>query len=259
MKRRDFLATTAAATAAFAAPAAAKEDDRHFFELIHYELVNRSKMKKLEQYWGKAAIPALTRMGIEPVGVLRSKYGSHGLDLYALIPHKTMESFTSVWDKLAADKQYLKDGADYLQADVSDPLYYRYETSLLQAFSHMPMLEVPAHIKGKNSRVFEVRIYESYSREKGKLKMEMFNEGGEIALFRKTGLHPVMFAETLAGEKMPNLTYILGFENMVEHDKNWDVFRKSDGWAKMKVNPRYKNTVSSVTDIILRPSSVSQM
>ena len=87
----------------------------------------------------------------------------------------------------------------------------------------------------------------------------MFNEGGEIALFRKTGLHPVIFAETLAGNKMPNLTYILGFENMEEHDRNWDNFRTSAGWQKMKNIARYKDTVSSVTDIILRPASCSQM
>ena len=177
MKRRDFLATTAAATAAFATPAAAKEDDRHFFELIHYEVLNSSKIKRLEEYWGKAAIPALNRLGIKPVGAFRSKYGTHGLDLYVLIPHKTIESFTTVWAKLTADKKYLEAGADYLQADVSDPLYYRYDTSLLQAFTHMPMLEVPAHIKGKSSRIFEIRIYESHSREKGQLKIEMFNTG----------------------------------------------------------------------------------
>jgi len=72
-------------------------------------------------------------------------------------------------------------------------------------------------------------------------------------------LNPVLFGETLAAEKMPNLTYILGFENMAEHDKAWDTFGVSDGWAKLKVNPRYKDTVSSVTDIIYTPAGCSQM
>jgi len=259
MKRREFLTSGIAAGAAITIPAFSKDDNRNYFELLHYQVLNRAKMGQLEKYWEKAAIPAFNKIGIKPIGVLKSKYGSHGLDLYVVIPHKNFESFIISWDKIAKDPEYQKADSDFIITEMNDPLYYRFETSLLRAFSHMPTLEIPQNIKGKKSRLFEVRIYESHNREKAKLKIEMFNEGGEIALFRKTGLHPVMFAETLAGNKMPNLTYILGFENIEEHDRNWDVFRNSDGWQKMKNIARYKDTVSSVTDIILRPASCSQM
>ena len=50
----------------------------------------------------------------------------------------------------------------------------------------MPKLEVPADVKGKGSRVFELRIYESHSKKANKKKIEMFNQG-EIAIFRSTG------------------------------------------------------------------------
>ncbi len=259
MKRREFLATTLAAGAALSTKGFSQEKKREYYEFIHYQLLNSSKMGKLEKYWKKAAIPAFNKLGINPIGVFRSKYGSHGLDLYVLIPHKDIESYITTWDKVTKDAEYQKAGEEYIKTDKKDPLYYRYNTSLLRAFTHLPKLEIPTHIKGKKSRLYEVRIYESHNREKAKLKIEMFNEGGEIALFKKTGLHPVMFAETLAGDKMPNLVYILGFENMEEHDRNWDNFRTSDGWQKMRAIARYKDTVSSVTDIILRPAGCSQM
>ena len=259
MKRREFFTATFAAGAALSTKGFSQGKKHLYYEFIHYQLVNSSKMKKLEKYWETAAIPGFNKLGINPIGVFRSKYGSHGLDLYVLIPHKSLESFNTAWDKIKENTQYQKAGEEYINTNKKDPLYYRYNTSLLRAFTHLPKLEIPVHIKDKKSRLFEVRIYESHNREKAKLKIEMFNEGGEIALFRKTGLHPVMFAETLAGSKMPNLTYMLGFENMQEHDRNWDNFRNSTGWPKMKKVERYKDTVSSVTDIILRPADCSQM
>jgi hypothetical protein len=49
----------------------------------------------------------------------------------------------------------------------------------------------------------------------------MFNEGGEIAIFRRTGLAPVFFGEALVGSKIPNLTYMLGFDDMEALEKGW--------------------------------------
>src|SRR5205823_3238066 len=98
----------------------------------------------------------------------------------------------------------------------SDPSYVRVESSLMAAFEGIPKLEVPE----KKSRIFELRTYESHSKKANKKKIEMFNKG-EIAIFRRAGLQPVFFGETLTGTKLPNLTYMLTFENIAAHDKNW--------------------------------------
>lgn len=259
MNRRNFLSTSLAFGSMAAVPAFGQPDGQSYYEFIRYEALNRPKLAQLEKYWEKAAIPAFNRLGLDQIGVFKSMYGTHGLDLYVLIPHKDLQSFTNAWDKIYQDRTFQESGKEFINTTINDPLYYRFETSLLHAFSHMPVPEIPEHIKNNNNRIFEMRIYESYNRDKAKLKIEMFNEGGEIALFRETGLHPVLFAETLAGPKMPNLVYILGFENIAERDKNWNTFASSDGWQKMKANPRYADTVSSVTDIILKPSSCSQI
>lgn len=262
MNRRKFIAATAVtATAGTVTGLTAKGDDEKqmYYQMIRFQLTSNALKGRFEKYWKEAAIPALNRLGLSPIGVLRSKFGSHGLDYLVIIPHPSLESFETAWDKVAQDAQYQAAGKGLIDPPMDSPLYYRMQTSLLKAFTHLPNIEIPEHIKGKKGRMYEVRIYESHNRQKAKLKVEMFNEGGEIALFKETGLNPVLFGETLAGEKMPNLTYILGFESMAEHDRAWDAFRTSDGWAKLKVNPRYKDTVSSVTDIIYSPAGCSQM
>lgn len=260
MDRRKFIAASTAAGFGVVSSASAEASERRcFYELIRAEVVNNAQKGAFEQYWAEAAIPALNRQGIEPVGVLRPKYGSHGLDYHILIPHPTIESFLGCWDKLAEDEEYLSRGSEFLKSSMEAPSYYRFSTSLLHAFTHLPSLEMPEKLKSKSGRIFEVRIYESHNREKALLKVEMFNEGGEIQLFKATGMNPVMFGETLAGEKMPNLTYMLAFENMEERDAAWKTFVESDGWNKMKDLPRYKDTVCAVTDLILSPASCSQI
>ena len=53
--------------------------------------------------------------------------------------------------------------------------------------------------------------------------------------------------------------YMLVFEDMAGRDKSWNVFRESPEWTELKANTYYKDTVSNITDIILRPASFSQI
>jgi hypothetical protein len=58
---------------------------------------------------------------------------------------------------------------------------------------------------------------------------------------------------------MPNLIYMLVFENMADRDKKWGIFGGSPEWKKLRANTAYKDTVSNITDIILRPAPYSQI
>ena len=94
---------------------------------------------------------------------------------------------------------------------------------------------------------------------KAQKKIDMFNEAGEIQIFRDTGLTPVFFGETLFGDLMPNLQYLLVFKDMNERNKSWETFIKSPQWAAIKDLEAYKDTVSNISDIILRPAKCSQV
>jgi len=157
--------------------------------------------------------------------------------------------------QLLATLEPLDRAATYMNTPLAEPAYVRMESSLMVAFKNMPKLEVPE----KKGRIFELRTYESHSIKAAKKKIEMFNEGGEIAIFKKTGLRPVFFGETLIGPQMPNLTYMLAFQNMADRDEKWKVFSGDPDWKKLRSNTAYKDTVSNITDIILRPTGYSQI
>ena len=131
---------------------------------------------------------------------------------------------------------------------------------MLVAFEKMPKMEVPAATAAKRPRIFELRTYESHSKKANKKKIEMFNNG-EIAIFRRTGLMPIFFGEILIGGKMPNLTYMLLFENMAERDKNWGAFGSDAEWKKLSSMPGYTDAeiVSNISNVFLRPTAYSQV
>ena len=259
MKRRDFLAASAlAATVPMIQQASANDKPsggKEYLELRHYEFASTEKQNAFEDFLGIAAIPALNRQGINPVGVFKTEDNKE-IDIWVLIPHNSLESTITSNTKLLADSEFKQTGVDILNCPKSNPSYMRFESSLLLAFDKCSKVEVPSK---KESRLFQLRIYESHNAIKAKRKVEMFNAGGEIDLFRLTGLKPVFFGESIIGSKMPNLTYMVGFDDADAQKKAWDTFQKHPTWDKLKADPYYKDTVSNITNLVLRPSASSQI
>jgi hypothetical protein len=268
MKRRAFVASTAALPVLLAGArsptgraAASSQNDKpkpEYYELRKYQMLPGSKQKILNDFLRDAAIPAWNRLQIGPVGVFNVLYGPTDPTLYVLLPHKTIDSFLTASRHLMADVEYQKAGAPFLGAPMSDPVFVRAESSLLVAFDEMPRLEAPRTAEGKQ-RIFELRIYESHSETAARKKIEMFNVGGEIPIFRRAGLQPVFFAETLTGPRLPNLVYLLTFEDLQARDRAWAAFLDDPAWKKLSADVTYKDTVSNITDIILRPAPYSQV
>lgn len=267
MKRRTFVKSSFV-TSAFAglmAPisqtSAAAESQQNvnpeFYELRIYTLKNNRQRKAVETYFQQAAIPALNRLGSKTIGVFTEYLPQGFTKLVVLIPFNSLDDYFSVADKLANDATYTQAGAEYLQAEATAPVYERIESSLLKAFKLMPKLDVPE----KKARIFELRRYESHSETAGKKKIEMFNEGGEIAIFKRVGLTPVFFGETLIGPFRPNLTYMLTFDNMEEHDQNWKTFGSDPAWKKISSVPEFTDAriISNINRLFLVPTAFSQI
>jgi len=260
MKRREFVAASClAGLAPFGAigqvAGASGPAAKDLYELRLYRLPAGPKQQRFEEFAAKAAIPALNRIGIEPVGVFRMQEGDVS-DLYVLLPHKSPESFITLTQRLGADAEFLDAGAEFLNAPVSDPAYQRCESSLMLAFDGHPRLTVPSK---KDTRVFQLRIYESHSEERAQKKIEMFNTGGELDIFHRVGIPILFFGETLIGTKLPNLTYMVGFDDVEAMEAAWTRFRSDPGWLQLKDDPQYKDTVCNVTNIVLRPAACSQI
>ena len=230
------------------------------FELRKYHLRRGPMQKRFDDFYRDAAVPAMNRAGMNPIGVFSVATGPDSPAFFVLIPHNSAESMIGATDRIRADSEYQKAGKEFLDAPPSDPSYVRVESWLLKAFDSMPAVEVPALTSAKKSRLFELRTYESHSKRANKKKIEMFDKG-EIAIFRRTGLTPVFFGETIIGSKMPSLTYMLVFENMPEHDKNWGTFGSDPEWKKLSTTPGYTDAeiVSNISNLFLRPTAYSQI
>jgi hypothetical protein len=258
MNRREFLAanlTGVAATNLAGAAGSPSMPQRQFYELRQYHLRTGANKNQVGDFFRDVGIAALNRIGIKPVGILAPVYGPSNAKLYVLLVHEFPDSILTASTRLLEDPEVRQKGASFLDATLAEPAYVRYESSLLTAFSRMPRLEIPAF----KERIFELRIYESHSLKAAKKKVEMFNEGGEIAIFKKTGLNPVLFGEAIIGPNLPNLHYMLAFKDMADRDQRWQVFRDDPDWKKLSSDPAYKDTVSNITDIILRPVDYSQI
>jgi hypothetical protein len=141
---------------------------------------------------------------------------------------------------------------------MSDPAFVRVDSTLLRAFEAMPTLEPSAGAATATSRIFELRTYESHSDRAALNKLKMFN-AGEVPIFRRTGLTPVFFGETVIGAKMPSLTYMLTFSNISARDAAWAAFGKDPEWKRLSADPQYRDNVSAISDIILQPTAYSQI
>ena len=260
MKRREFLAAScfsgllpwAAGAEAADTPAGQQKE---LYELRLYQIESEPKQNLVSDFLREAAVPAWQRIGIGPVGVF-SLQEPEGLGLYVLLPHKSLASVLSANRRLMSDAEFLKAGAAFLDVPMKDPAFKRIESTLLLAFDNMPKLQVPST---KPSRVLQLRIYESHSPKMARKKIEMFNEGGEIEIFRRVGMTAVFFGESLIAPNLPNLTYMLGFDDAEAQKTAWDKFKADPAWLKLKNDPQYKDTVSKVTNILLRPAPCSQI
>lgn len=117
---------------------------------------------------------------------------------------------------------------------------------------------MPEAFRSDHPRIFEQRIYESHNEERAKRKIEMFNRG-KIEIFRDVDRTPIFFGETLVGEHMPNLTYMVVFEDTEHRNEVGEAFGNHPGWQEMPQDPYYADTVSNISSIMLRSTEYSQI
>ncbi len=276
MKRRQFIKTSvAASTLAGLGPlglnASAAEapggGNREYYELRGYRLKPGAKHDLLDAYIEKAAIPALNRLGVKPVGVFVQQDRAGAPDpteirdwstVWVLRTYPSLEVFAQATARMSADPEYQQAGADYLNSPKSNPAFDRIDSWFMLAFAGLPKLELPAYCQEKKPRMFELRTYESHSERKALKKVEMFN-AGEIDVMHEVGLGPIFYGQVLIGSNLPHLTYMVSAENQDAHKKHWGAFGAHATWDKLKNDPQYADTVSKIYNRFLVPTPYSQI
>ena len=263
MKRRIFVKSAMIGTAAAVLPLSGFTQLKPghmtpmYYELRTYTLKDAAQQRVVENYLEKAAIPAMNRHGIKNIGVFTELKPSGQSLVLVLIPYRSLHEFETINNSLEQDQSYSTAAAAYLNAPSTSPAYERITSSLLKAFKNMPGLALPP--KGK--RIFELRTYEHASEAAGIKKREMFNDAGEIDIFKRLDFKPVFFAETIIGVARPNLVYMVTFDDMAAHDQHWKSFGADSEWKKISAIPDYADTklVSKITPVFLQPAAYSQI
>lgn len=232
---------------------------REFYQLTIYHYKTDTQEIILDNYLQKALLPALYRLNIKNIGVFKAIANdtSSSKVLYVFVPVKSLDALTMLPAKFSVDKAYQTAGTAYINAIYTAPPYTRMETILLHAFHLAPQMQLPQLKAEKKERVYELRSYESATEKIYKNKVQMFNEGDEIGLFKKLNFNAVFYSEVIAGSKMPNLMYMTCFENKADRDEHWKQFGSHPDWKKLSSMPEYKNNVSHIDIMFLRPTDYS--
>ncbi|MDH5610125.1 MAG: NIPSNAP family protein [Cyclobacteriaceae bacterium] len=232
---------------------------RDYYQIKTYTLTSVAQEQRVDKYLQDAFLPALHRQGIQNVGVFKpiTNKSDSSRNIYVLIPFRNLEQFNSLENKLAADKQYLSDGDDYINTNYTNPAFARVESILLFAFSDMPVMQTPKLTGPRTERVYELRSYESASESYYRNKVDMFNAGGEIKLFDKLQFNAIFYGEVISGPVMPNLMYMTSFENQASRDAHWKSFSDAPEWKELVAMEKYKNNVSHIDITFLYPTEYS--
>jgi len=239
MNRRSFLLSTGCLAAL---PAAAQTRKTTVYRLDYYYLRQGSQGTRLNEFL-TAAVPILSKAATS-VGVFASVVGRHLPMTVVLTGYSAMPQMVDPLPEYEAALRKAEEGAE--------PLYEQLERVLLRPTEFSPEI-TPLKEKPAKPRIFELRVYHAPTgRQLGYLHDRF--AGPEISIFHKSGIHPVMYADTIAGPLMPNMTYLTPFADLAAREKAWDAFGADPAWLKARDESiqRGGQIVSNSTITLLR-------
>lgn len=237
----------------------AQQQSQEYYQLKIYSFETDAQEQVTDDYLKNAFLPALKQFDIQNIGVFKPRPTDAitPKKTYVLIPFSSLVQFRLLDDALSSNKSYREKGKAYLTAAHDQPPYQRIESVLMKAFIDMPKMQASKLDGLRKERIYELRSYEAATEELYKKKVDMFNAGGEVKLFDRLGFNAVFYAEVLSGPTMPNLMYMTTHANQETRDANWKKFVDSPEWSKLKVMPKYQNTVSRNDTKFLYPTEYS--
>ncbi len=267
MKRRDFFTAavgTAAASTLINNELSALDTAavREFIEIRTLWTADEGVKDRLIDCLEDLLLPNKNLFGVKNIGIFTINQDLHADDknydlkynsaVFVISAAKSIQTYLTLHDKLQDQIPLEK----RFQRFKKDALYIDMDNSLLYAFPNCPTLEIPNRSK---DRVVQYRCYFSPSIDRNRSKRNMFDVRGETALFRRCGMAPVFFGETFYGNMMPNISYMLSFENDEKRRDGWKKFVTSDEWKKMSHEEEFKDTAIRIRNLFLKPSPNSEI
>jgi hypothetical protein len=274
MRRRDFLTATTVAGITAAAQAVkgdtvipneqdqtlnmANPERRRYVLVETYATQSVQKRDDLLLAFDSQLIADRNKLGFDKVGVFYvdtdlmsgdRSYDAKFFDSAVFVVQESvsLEPFLDLQRRTA-------DG--YSRFNLSDDLQFvDEEMTLLHSLASQPRITVPYTNK---DRLLQLRTYNSPNYERNFAKARMFDQG-ELDLFRRCGMAPVFMGTAVFGTWIPNITYMLSFENDEARRDGWDMFVRHPEWRQMSQDPQYSRTATRIRNLFLRPSNGSQI
>jgi hypothetical protein len=218
---------------------------KDIYEIRTYKLKSQDQVNATDHFLKEAYLPALHRQGIQHIGVFKpiSNDTASMKQIYVLVTYKSLDDWRNSKLKLEADPVFTSTGKYFLDADTAHLPFVRVESTILEAFPDQPGL-IPTPLKSNPDAVYEMRSYESPTKVLHQTKVNMFNAGGEIKLFKRLDFQAIFYADVISGSRMPNLVYMIAFSSAAARDAHWKAFGDSPEWKNISTDPKYRNNIS---------------
>jgi len=236
-----------------------KKTVKDYYLIKVYHCNASEQVNAVLAYLEKAYLPAAHKMGFKPIGVFTRFDNDTATDkrVYVFVPSQNVASLLLLDNAIVKDANVQANGKNYLQAPYNHPPYQRIETIVLTSFKNQPFFALPKLTSQLTERIYELRSYEGSNETFYHQKVKMFNEGGEINIFKRLNFNAVFYAEVLSGCHMPDLMYMTTFNNMADRDAHWKLFGNDPDWKKLSGMPEYDHTVSTANIYLLHPAAFS--
>ncbi|HEY2348755.1 MAG TPA: NIPSNAP family protein [Puia sp.] len=235
---------------------------KDIYELLVYKLKTAGQVTATDNYLKDAYIPAMHRLGIRQIGVFKpvTNDTSEIKKVIVLVQFISLDVWQRTKTNILNDAVYMAEAKPFMDADTSQLPYARVESTIMEAFPEAPKL-TPTTLKSNPDALYELRSYESPTEELHRIKVNMFNAGGEIALFKRLDFQAVFYSDVMSGSRMPNLIYMITFANAAAREEHWKAFGSSPEWKKLTADPVYRNNVSvnHIDSWILKRTSYSDL
>jgi hypothetical protein len=229
---------------------------RVVIELRYFRMRSGRQVERTTDYLRRGLLPACERAGIRPVGCFSAVIAPDSPFVLTLASHPSLAALEASRGKLSADKELLAAEDEY--NSMTELSYMRMESALLLAFPSMPTVAPPPARENGAAHIFELRTYETPNDKALARKIKMFGDG-EIDAFRRSGMVTVFFGQTIVGSRMPNLTYMLAYDDLAARDKTWRAFSADPEWRKLRTTPGLSDAdiVNNISNAILQPLAFS--
>jgi hypothetical protein len=226
---------------------------REFYLIQIYHCSTNKQIQGIDAYLQNTYLPYLHKTGIKKVGVFAPITNDTAVDkkLYVWIPMHSLK----VLDELDQDLEQLdpmgkNEIVDLENADSSLP-YNRVERIVTKSFKYQTQFEKNSSLTKSPDRIYEYRSYESPTENAHLRKVHMFNEGGEITLFKRLNFNAIFYSKAIVGDRMPNLIYMTSFNNMADRDEHWKAFGASPEWQSISNMPKYMKSVNRNETVLM--------